>query len=34
MLRVHQVAETAAAVRAVRAVLGWSDPGDPRQNMG
>lgn len=34
MLRVHQVAETAAAVRAVRAVLGWSDPADPRHNMG
>jgi dihydropteroate synthase len=34
MLRVHNVAETVGAVRAVSAILGWSEPVNPRHNMG
>jgi dihydropteroate synthase len=33
MLRVHEVAETVAAVRAVGAVLGWIEPSDPHHNL-
>ncbi len=34
MLRVHQVAETVSAVRAVSAVLGWTEARNPVHNMG
>jgi dihydropteroate synthase len=33
MLRVHQVAETVGAVRAMRAVLGWLEPANPHHNL-
>jgi dihydropteroate synthase len=33
MLRVHQVGETLAAVRAIGAILGWNGPVNPQHNV-